>query len=61
MGLRVVADAMAQSIYDSMISIDGLRPCDFTIPNFPDCAGAPVLVSISPEFTTLGVNGRLTY
>ena len=26
---------LAQSIYTSMISIPGLRPCDFTIPNFP--------------------------
>jgi hypothetical protein len=32
----VADDALAQSIYTSMISIDGLRPCDFTIPNFPD-------------------------
>ena len=23
--------------YLQMISIEGLRPCDFTIPNFPDC------------------------
>eukprot|EP01051_Picozoa_sp_SAG22_P004173 SAG22_NODE_217_length_14910_cov_65.532978_3_plen_398_part_00 len=35
-GLRVADDELAQSIYTSMISIDGLRPCDFTIPNFPD-------------------------
>lgn len=35
-GLRVANDELAQSIYQSMISIDGLRPCDFTIPNFPD-------------------------
>eukprot|EP01050_Picozoa_sp_SAG11_P001221 SAG11_NODE_52_length_19809_cov_14.064231_6_plen_484_part_00 len=34
-GLRVASDDLAQSIYMSMISIDGLRPCDFTIPNFP--------------------------
>ena len=30
-------DELAQSIYTSMTSIEGLRPCDFTIPNFPDC------------------------
>ena len=36
-GLRVANDELAQSIYTSMTSIEGLRPCDFTIPNFPDC------------------------
>ena len=36
-GLRVADDELAQSIYTSMISIPGLRPGDFTIPNFPDC------------------------
>jgi|EP01047_Picozoa_sp_COSAG01_P037410 hypothetical protein len=30
-----VPDALAQSIYTSMVSIEGLRPCDFTLPNFP--------------------------
>jgi hypothetical protein len=34
--LRVVNDDLAQSMYTSMTSIDGLRPCAFTIPNFPD-------------------------
>lgn len=35
-GLRVADDALAQSIYTSMLAVDGLRPCDWTIPNFPD-------------------------
>ena len=35
-GLRVASDELAASIYKSMISIEGLRTCDFTIPNFPD-------------------------
>ena len=35
-GLRVADDALAQSIYTSMLAVEGLRPCDFTIPNFPD-------------------------
>ena len=25
-----------RNFYTSMVSIEGLRPCDFTIPNFPD-------------------------
>lgn len=35
-GLRVVSDDLAASIHKSMTSIEGLRPCDFTLPNFPD-------------------------
>ena len=35
--MRVADDELAQSIYTSMVSIDGLRPCDFTLPNFPAC------------------------
>lgn len=34
--LRVVDDDLAQSMYTSMTSIKGLRPCGWTIPNFPD-------------------------
>lgn len=34
--LRVVDDDLAQSMYTSMTSIEGLRPCAWTIPNFPD-------------------------
>ncbi len=34
--LRVVDDDLSQSMYTSMTSIEGLRPCGWTIPNFPD-------------------------
>ena len=35
-GLRVADDSLAASIYHSMISVEGLRPCAWTLPNFPD-------------------------
>ena len=35
-GLRIVEMELAAEIYASMRSVDGLAPCDFTLPNFPD-------------------------
>ena len=34
--LRVVDDALAAELYSSMDSVQGLNPCGFTLPNFPD-------------------------
>ena len=51
-GLRVANDELAQSIYTSMTSIEGLRPCDFTIPNFPDCK----IVVMFSRFVALSIS-----
>ena len=32
----MVDDVLAASLYKSMLSVEGLRPCAFTLPNFPD-------------------------
>ena len=50
--LRVVSDDLARELYASMDAIPQLRPCDFTVPNFPnyddscgDCLGYGTWVS----------------